>query len=661
MRRTWSRLVLVGAVSLGLLALFTVLSTGPIIASSDNGDPDLPPPPMSWNIHLVSELSGGANVVHLVDDLLYVGSGDKLVILDVSDPGLSSPGAPAVIGALLLPERVNGIDVAGNYAFVAADDAGLIVVDVSDPTDPRVAAATPGLNDAVDVDVVGAYAYVADANPYLRVVNVSDPYSPTVVGSFRPEGSGWYISSVAVSGTVAYVGYSHRLLTVDVTTPTQPVELGGIATRAYDTVLVGGEAYVAAGSDGLRLLDISDPTTPISMSIFDTSYSVFASAISGTTAYVAAGATGLMFVDYTEPLTPTEISRLDTPGVVQDVALAWPHAFVADSSRGVRILDVDAPQETGAWDLPSASRCVAITGTHAFVGEYYYSSGASESLGTLRAIDLSVPMAPTQTSIYTLPERGIDIVIQGPYAYVAADRAGLQIIDVSDPGAPAFMGEALPDIVKLAMGVAVSDTTAYVVYGNGGLYLNDVTDVTSPTKVSRLAGDYVGVALRGNHAFLTGPSGMWVADVSQPLTPTVVATYSLGYTPDVVISDTLAYLAAGDGGLHIVDITDALSPTQVSVFSEIEANSVSIWGDRLYVTAGDPGFPDYRLVMLDVSSPSQPRMMGYRRDASISFRDSALLARSDADDPYIVVAGGGAGVVVYEYQRRIYLPMVVRN
>jgi len=439
------------------------------------------------------------------------------------------------------------------------------------------------------------------------------------------------------------------------------VDAGAITKRAYDTVVVGDAAYVAAGSDGYRLLDVSDPTTPISVSTFDTPYSAFASSISGTTAYVADGATGLMVVDYTEPLTPTEMAVLDTPGVVQDVALAWPHAFVADSSRGVRTLDVGALQGIGAWDLPSASRCVAITGTYAFVGEYYYSSGASESLGVLRAIDLSMPMTPTQTSIYTLPERGIDIVIQGPYAYVAADRAGLQIVDVSSPGAPAFMGEALPDIVKLAMGVAVSDSMAYVVYGNGGVYLNDVTDVTSPTKVSRLAGNYVGVAVRGNHTFLTGPSGMHVADVSQPLTPTVVATYSLGYTPDVIISDTLAYVAAGDDGLHIVDVSDPLSPTQISVFSEIEANSASIWRDIVYVTAGDPGFPDYRLVMLDVSSPSQPRLMGYRRDTGISFKESALLGRSDADEPYIVVAGGGAGVVVFEYQVRIYLPMVVRN
>ncbi|MCJ7549487.1 MAG: hypothetical protein MUQ30_07380, partial [Anaerolineae bacterium] len=457
----------------------------------------------------------------------------------------------------------------------------------------------------------------------------------------------------------AYVGSSYQFLVVDVMTPTQPVELGRYATNASDTQVVGTMAHVAAGSDGFRLIDVSEPATPTLVSTFDTPYSALASAISGTMAFVADGATGLMFIDITEPMTPTEIGRHDTPGVAQDVALSGPYAFVADSNRGVRILDIGnatAPSEISAYDLPSASRSVAVSGTRAFVGEYYYSSGASESLGVLRSIDLSSPTTLTQTDIYTLPDRGIDIAVQGPYAYVAANGSGLQIIDVSDPASLVFVGEL--DTPKLAMGVAVSATTVYVADGNGGMRIVDASNAAVPVGVGHLRGDFASIALKGQYAFLAGRYGMLVADISESMTPTVVATYSLGYCPDVVVTGTLAYVAAGSSGVHVVDISDPLSPTQVVVLPQIEASGVQIRGDRLYVVAGESGDG---LTVLDIASPESPRIMGYHRLPAISYKDVALLDAADSPNPYIAVAAGGHGLVIFQSRYRLYLPVVMRQ
>ena len=68
--------------------------------------------------------------------------------------------------------------IEGDYAYVAAYDAGLRVVDVFTPTNPTEVGYydTPGY--ARGVAVAGNYAYVADGGSGLQVVDVSDPERP---------------------------------------------------------------------------------------------------------------------------------------------------------------------------------------------------------------------------------------------------------------------------------------------------------------------------------------------------------------------------------------------------------------------------------------------------------------------------------------------------
>ena len=70
--------------------------------------------------------------------------------------------------------------VSGGYAYVAADNAGLRVIDVSTPAVPVEvgSVSTPGF--ALGVAVSGDYAYVAARGAGLRVIDVSAP-----VGSRR--------------------------------------------------------------------------------------------------------------------------------------------------------------------------------------------------------------------------------------------------------------------------------------------------------------------------------------------------------------------------------------------------------------------------------------------------------------------------------------------
>ena len=78
-----------------------------------------------------------------------------------------------------MPGVTNKVKVNGNYAFVADDLPGLVVVDVTNFRSPTVVASVASSTEAMDVclDSTGHYAYVADATGGLKVVDISTPTS----------------------------------------------------------------------------------------------------------------------------------------------------------------------------------------------------------------------------------------------------------------------------------------------------------------------------------------------------------------------------------------------------------------------------------------------------------------------------------------------------
>ncbi len=82
-------------------------------------------------IELVGHIGGAHRAVFGQGTYLYLGLGAELAILDVSDPPY-----PVRIGYLVLPDIVQDIYVAGDYAYVADLESGLRLVNVSDHANP---------------------------------------------------------------------------------------------------------------------------------------------------------------------------------------------------------------------------------------------------------------------------------------------------------------------------------------------------------------------------------------------------------------------------------------------------------------------------------------------------------------------------------------------
>jgi hypothetical protein len=245
-------------------------------------------------------------------------SGAKLSVIDASvDP-------PQLRGSVAVPgEHVVATD---HLALIAAGNAGLQLVDFSDPSAPAIvgSAAIPSYM----VSVSRTLACVAAGNT-VHMIDVSNPHAPVVRGSLA-----FYtgVQAVDLEGGRLYVacaGYAQdgSLTIVDASDPDHLAALGSVH-RPWDewsaptgVAVQGTRAYLTLQDiPSLEIIDVSDPMAPHVTASVDVVEPLVDIAVRGTTAYLAAGYAGLVLVDISEGGTPHVIGGLATPDNLLEVA-----------------------------------------------------------------------------------------------------------------------------------------------------------------------------------------------------------------------------------------------------------------------------------------------------------------------------------------------------
>jgi hypothetical protein len=221
----------------------------------------------------------------------------------------------------------------------APEEAGLLIVDVHDPAMPVVLAhlLTPG--EATGVQVRGDYAYVADAWNFL-VVDVSDPTHPLIAGRLTNED--WWLQDIALAGDRAYLtdGVGHIII-VDITDVTAPRHVATVSSQgAPQTLLIGnGALYVGlanesddpdASTGGLEVFDLRNPDEPGRTSILDLGGEVWGLALDGTTLYATDREGGIWTLDVSASTQAQIVSFTPTSGYSFGVAVTDTALFVAD-------------------------------------------------------------------------------------------------------------------------------------------------------------------------------------------------------------------------------------------------------------------------------------------------------------------------------------------
>lgn len=429
-------------------------------------------------------------------------------------------------------------------------------------------------------------------------------------GCLEPVGAWPYgpTFAVAVSGAYAFFGTGATLTVADVSTPADPqvvarLPLSGVVEGI---ALAGGRAYVAAGTAGLHVVDVTDPLAPallgsVPLPATPVNAEALDVAVSGSHAYLAAGFAGLRVIDVSDPGSPVEVGSLPYPG----------------------------PGGT-----PQA-RAVDVSGTTVFIADKNYGGG-------LRVIDVTDPADPTEIILVENDSR--DLTVWGQYLLTAEGSDGLRIYDVSNPALPAEVGSFAP--AGFVEGVEANGDVAYAFRRHAGAYSVTLVDLSTPSSPAELGSLPTlrrpdGAAFASTVAFVAdGPDGLRVVDASTPAAPSEiarVATPAIG--SEVTLAGDLALVSYDPGddrgpGLGVFDVSDPAAPAPLGYLPLAQGpRQIAVAGDRAYVAIGDPG-----MAIVDLSTPSAPALLG-------SWEGSPAYFVAAAGDFALVIDTGGLRVV----------------
>ena len=530
------------------------------------------------------------------------------------------------------------VSLRGAIAFVAAGEAGLVIVDVSNPRAPAVVSLCDTPGSAWEVELQGDHAFVADNTGGLQVIDVSDLYAPAIAGSYVEVDKAVY--SVDVAPGYVYTAGTAGVHVLDVSKVLAGDPSPVLGTYLYDPggwvifppvashVEVRGDTAYTLYS-GLRVLDVSNPAGPSLLGLcsdIETTQSLLGvpqgMCLQGELAFAADAEYGFKIIDVSAPDLPTLIASCDTPGTGTRVFPADDRIYVCDGTAGLQIFDVTDPVNpvlTGACDTPDLLAAVQVAGGYAY---------AADGGSGLLVIDLLSAGSLSGVGSVSLPNDPNAVAVRKNYAYVGAGEPltsgpSFWVLDVEDPENPAVRGSC---DAGYPVAICISGRHAFV--GTlGGLSVVDILDPLLPNAVntysyaaSMVATDVVAHGACLLASMITFPygaeeiqaHGLLILDISEPDAPEFLAMYDLqGFAGSgetamigVAVKESLAFVTDMDEGMHVVDISDPVEPRLLaSMVTSGRACDVEVRGDYAIVADDDA------VRIIDVSDPRHPETM----------------------------------------------------
>lgn len=319
---------------------------------------------------------------------------------DVSDPQLRSvqlsvPGGLTELDSIPLSAEAVDVEFQGQEALVSYGRSGVLAFDLDDVAHPTVRwsfrYANKDVVSAVLLDDVAVVAYrdnevgLIDAsdplNPNLlppftfpggsntvahlerfseadlekrvyvpvklvgtHLIDFSDAANPQIVGTWNAPSGGEaqrvsvFGDQIAISG---YVSGTETVWLVDFSNPAVPVELGSLQPgfQVADLQLSGDRLYLAAGTNGLRIWDVSTPNSAFEAGAYappSIPIDIQGVKVNGSLAYLASSTLfGMLVVGVIDAANPVLLDAVDTPGQALKIDGNFNYLVVADFNGGV--------------------------------------------------------------------------------------------------------------------------------------------------------------------------------------------------------------------------------------------------------------------------------------------------------------------------------------
>lgn len=320
-----------------------------------------------------------------------------------------------LVGSYDTPGTAQVVYVDGNYAYIG-DGNNLFVVDVSNPASPSLAGSVniPSASYNFDVVKIGNYVYLS-TDGFLdvgHVIDVTSPSSPSYVGkitytgncSGQPCTTNEYVSAFAISSNYLFIAPTLEGGVYDISNPASPTKISGSAVGSSGSgglKVQGSYLYALSNASGysnkLTVLDILDPTNPITKGSYSFSYTPSGFCISGNYGYIS------------------KVSGSVSGSALDVIDISNPASLTSSSSLSLT---------SGGGLIGGPVKTVAFSSNKVYIAAYSY----------LYAVDVSTPTSPTLKQTIDLSSssswKAYSVFVSGNYLYVAGGSGGLKIYQI---------------------------------------------------------------------------------------------------------------------------------------------------------------------------------------------------------------------------------------
>ena len=535
----------------------------------------------------------------------------NMKIIDVTDPQW-----PTLRGVFKIPteDETHNIFVAvkGNFAYISADGFGVMAIDISDPVNPVLTDRCENVTRSINrLTLDGNYLYVANHRDGLKIFDISDPSRLVPCSDVAFE---YPVEAVAVSENLAVVLGRNFIATLDVRLPTNPQFLGLVRPEemqfGYGVAINGEYAYVASYSEGIRVIDISDPAHPTQicnerydrevMDVVAQDSLAFLSVIDGNGGQV-------MVMNMSNPTDPDFIGLYpNEESMVEACQVSGNLLYVAGFGEGFKILSIEEGfdpilrGELGSfdfWDIDfldpvklviQAEKSVTtydLTDSHtptpfASLQTRNYSCRVDTkdgliAVGSGRYRSWTGNIQLITTSDDSLVEVGTiwldgspaELMFKEQYLY-AATLSGLTVYIVEDPADPVEVSRVVPH--HLTTGMTCTQDFAFLATV-GGIFRVDITDperiflqdsIQFGSSVASMAaiGDFIFATTESQHLHLLNSANPdTLIDLGVVIDSAVVV---------LTVKDSLLFTSSKGGCIQMWDISDPLHPGELARYYE---------------------------------------------------------------------------------------------
>jgi len=414
---------------------------------------------------------------------------------------------------------------------------------------------------------------------------------------------------------------------------------------AYDVKTAGEFAYVADGSSGMRILDISDQDNPQQIAVFPTPGVATMVEISGEIVFLGGreisgpDSGGYYCVDVSNPFEPRAIAPLVAIDdlidiLIDDQRFLYIMKIMNNNFSWLSIEDVSDPfhpdfvfshdvdgrprdliyengvlyfitnQGLGVWDVSNPWRArqqftfACSPAAFCVKNSIAYIACNQDSVLAIQ-FDLEIPQIGAYPLDYWYQVLRIDWV-EGRLL-VNHNWGGVEILDIDDPA----------NITRVSNDHSSEDPQASFIQGNMIYYASGVWglemyefDREADSLIYR--GGYVDpngisdVEIVDNHAFILSNIALHSIDLADPEDPVEIGLlrgYSDNYS-NMIAANGLLYV----GGVTIIDPSDPINLRRIGGINAGSAKAIR--GDRMAVS----GYDTIRIV--DISIPERPAIIG---------------------------------------------------